>query len=135
MARFEQDFVDGVNQPGRMGVLATADAEGHPDVAYFGSPRLDPEGSLVMGLSNNRSLANLEANPHAVFLAVEKSPVVFNTPGWRLYLRVIDIQREGPVLDAVRQAIEAQTGPEAANMIKAGVVFEVGEVRPLVDMG
>ena len=135
MARFEQDFVDAVNKPGRMGVLATADAQGRPDVAYFGSPRLDLEGSLVMGLGNNRSLANLEANPFAVFLAVEKSPVVFTTPGWRLYLQVKDIQREGPVLDAVRQAIEAQAGPEAANMIKAGVVFEVGEVRPLVDMG
>ena len=132
MARFEQDFVDAVNQPGRMGVLATADASGRPDVAYFGSPRLDVEGNLTMGLGNNRTLANLEANPQAAFLAVEKSPVVFTTPGWRLYLTVKEIQREGPVLDAVRQAIDAQAGPEAANMIQAAVVFSVGEVRPLV---
>ncbi len=132
MARFEQDFVDAVNQPGRMGVLATADASGLPDVAYFGSPRLDVEGNLTMGLGNNRTLANLEANPQAAFLAVEKSPVVFTTPGWRLYLTVKEIQREGPVLDAVRQAIDAQAGPEAANMIQAAVVFSVDEVRPLV---
>lgn len=135
MARFEQDFVNSVNRPGRVGVLATADADGRPNAAYFGSPRLSPEGGLVMGLSGNRSLANLEANPYAVFFTVEEAPVGFDTPGWRLYLEVKEIVREGPLLAQVREAIAAAAGEAAAAMIQAGVRFEVIETRPLVDRG
>jgi hypothetical protein len=127
--------LESANRPGRVGVMATVDAQGQPNAAYFGSPRLQPDGTLVMGLGANRTLANLEQNGQAVFLTVEQAPVSMNTPGWRLYLKARDIQRQGPVLDAVRQAISQVAGPQAAQMIQAGVVFEVTNVRPLVDMG
>ena len=135
MAEFDQDFVNAINMPGRVGVLATADAEGKPNAAYFGSPRLDLEGRLVMGLMENRTLANLEANPHAVFFTVKEAPVGFTTPGWRLYLEVKHIDREGEVLQQVKEAIAAAAGEQAAAGIKAGLVFEVTSVRPLVDLG
>ncbi len=135
MAQIEQKVLESVNRPGRIGVLATADQEGRPNLAYFGSPRLTPEGTLVVGLGRNRTLANLEQNPRAVFLALESSPVEFATPGWRLYLEVQDLQRQGPVLDQVRAFIAEKAGEQAARMIQAGVVFQVKEVRPLVDMG
>jgi hypothetical protein len=86
-----------------------------------------------MGLGDNRSLANLEENPYAVFFTVEGAPVGMQTPGWRLYLKVKDIQRQGPVLEAIREAIAKAVGEAAAQMIHAGVVFEVTEVRSLMD--
>ena len=135
MAQIEQKVLESVNRPGRIGVLATADKEARPNLAYFGSPRLTPEGTLVVGLGENRTLANLEQNPQAVFFALESSPVDFSTPGWRLYLRVQEIQRQGPVLDEIRGFIAEKAGKQAAGMIQAGVVFQVEEVRPLVDMG
>ncbi len=135
MAQIEQKVLESVNRPGRIGVLATADRQGRPNLAYFGSPRLTPEGTLVVGLGQNRTLANLEQNPRAVFLALESSPVGFQTPGWRLYLEVEEIQRQGAVLDEVRSFIAEKAGEQAARMIQAGVVFRVEEVRPLVDMG
>jgi hypothetical protein len=135
MPQIDAKLVESVNRPGRIGVLATADAQGQPNVAYFGSPRLQADGTLVMGLGANRSLANLEQNPSAVFFTMEQAPVGMTTPGWRLYLKALDIQRQGPVLDSVRDAISQAAGPQAAQMIKAGVVFQVNAVRPLVDMG
>ena len=134
MSNFDETFVNSINQPGRVGVLATADADGKPNAAYFGSPRLDVEGKLIMGMMENRSLANLEVNPHAVFFTVQGAPVGFNTPGWRLYLECKQIDREGEVLAKVKKAVAAGAGEAAAAGIKAGVVFEVTKVRPLVDM-
>jgi predicted pyridoxine 5'-phosphate oxidase superfamily flavin-nucleotide-binding protein len=134
VTNIEPKVLDSVNRAGRVGVLATVDAKGQPNAAYFGSPRLQADGTLVMGLGANRSLANLEQNPQAVFFTVEQAPVGMGTPGWRLYLQARDIQRQGPVLDAVREAIAKAAGPQAAQMIQAGVVFTVTEVRPLLAM-
>ena len=134
MSNFDEEFVNTINMPGRVGVLATADADGKPNAAYFGSPRLNVEGQLIMGMMENRSLANLEANPFAVFFTVKEAPVGFTTPGWRLYLECKQIDREGEVLAQVKKAVAAGAGEDAAAGIKAGVVFEVTKVRPLVDM-
>jgi len=132
MTQIDQKVVESVNRLGRVGILATADKQGRPNAGYFGSPRLNADGTLIMGLAGNRSLKNLEENPYAVFFTIEKAPVDFQTPGWRLYLKVREIQREGAVLDAIREAIAKFVSPDAAKMIQAGVVFEVNEIRPLM---
>ncbi len=46
---------------------------------------------------------------------------------------MLKIDRSGPVLQEVRELIAAKAGPQVAETIKAGVVFEVTGVRPLVD--
>ncbi|MBL7212710.1 MAG: pyridoxamine 5'-phosphate oxidase family protein [Desulfobacteraceae bacterium] len=135
MVNISKEIVEMVNKPGRIGTLGTADKQGQPNVAYFGSPRLMEDGTIIMGLGSNRTLKNLEENPLAVFFCVTESPVTFKTPGYRMYLKVREIQKEGPVLDGVKEAIAKHAGPGAAKMIVAGVVFDVTEVRPLVDMG
>lgn len=61
--------------------------------------------------------------------------MAFNTPGYRLYLKANTIQKEGPLLDGVKNVIAEHAGEDAAKMIVAGVSFEVTEIRPLVDMG
>ncbi len=124
-----------VNKSGRVGVLGTADKQGQPNAAYFGSLRLMDDGSAILGLGNNRSLKNLEENPLAVLFCVTESPVTFTTPGCRIYLKAKEIQKEGPLLEGVRKAIADHAGEEAAKMIVAGVAFEVTEVRPLVAIG
>ena len=135
MMEISKEIFEIINKPGRVGVLGTTDKAGKPNVAYFGSPRLMEDGTLVMGLASNRSLGNLEENPFAVFLAISESPVAFTTPGYRLYLKVKELQKEGPLLDGVKKAIAEHAGQDAANMVVAGVAFEVTEARPLVAMG
>jgi hypothetical protein len=135
MAELGKEVVDLFNQPGRIGTLATADKHGQPNAAYFGSLRPMADGSISVGLTNNRTLRNLQENALAVFFIVKEGPVTFQTPGYRLYLKVRGIHREGPVLDEIKGFISKHAGPEAASSIAAGVAFDVTEVRPLVAMG
>lgn len=134
MALITKEVMDVLNQPGRIGTLGTADRNGQPNVAYFGSVRAMPDGTITVGLTDNRTLRNLEENPLAVFFVVKEGPVTFQTTGYRVYLKVRDIDRGGPVLGEVREFIGKHAGPEAAKGIKAGVVFDVTEIRPLVSM-
>jgi hypothetical protein len=134
MVAINKEIMAMVNGAGRIGTLATANKLCEPNVAYFGSPRLSEEGTVVMGLGNNLTLRNLEENPRAVFFCVAESPVTFTTPGCRLYLKVREIQKSGPILEAVKKAIAEHAGAQAAAMIAAGVSFEVTEIRPLVAM-
>ncbi len=123
-----------VNKPGRVGVLSTTDKQRQPNAAYFGSLRLMEDGSVILGMGSNRSLKNLEENPLAVLFCVTESPVTFNTPGYRLYLKAKKIQKEGPLLDGVKKTIAEHAGEDAAKMVVAGVAFEVTETRPLIAM-
>lgn len=122
-----------VNKAGRVGVLGTADKQGQPNAAYFGSMRLMEDGSVILRLGNNRSLKNLEKNPLAVLFCVTESPVGFQTPGVRIYLKVKEIQKTGPLYDGVKTAITEHVGADAAKMISAAAAFEVTDIRKLVD--
>lgn len=133
MIEINQEVFDIVNKPGRVGVLGTSNKQGQPNAAYFGSMRLNDDGSVVMGLGNNRSLKNLEENPLAVLFCVTESPVGFQTPGLRLYLKLKEIQKSGPLYDAIKSAIAEVAGADAAKMIVAAAAFEVTEIRKLVD--
>jgi hypothetical protein len=134
MVEINKKIVETVNKVGRIGALGTTSKLGQPNVAYFGSPRLSEDGTIVMGLGNNRTLKNLEENPLAVFFCIDESPVTFTTPGFRLYLKVREIQKQGPIVDTVKEAIAEHAGVDAAKAIAAGVVFDVTEIRPLVAM-
>ena len=133
MSLITNEIMNTFNQPGKVGILATAGADGQPNAAYFGSAKLNADGTLVVGLGDNRSLKNLEQNPKAAYFLIEKSPVEFQTPGYRLYLKAGEIQKQGQVLDAIREAIAARAGEGAAKRIQAAAIFEVTSVRGLVD--
>ena len=133
MAAFDQHIVEAVNRPGKIGVLATSDIKGQPNLAYFGSARVLPEGDFLLALGDNRTLANLEQNPNAVFMVLMESPVTFKTPGWRLYLKVRMIQRHGEALESIRKVIADKAGPKFAEAMKASVLFDITEIRPLID--
>jgi predicted pyridoxine 5'-phosphate oxidase superfamily flavin-nucleotide-binding protein len=133
MVEISKEVFEIVNKPGRVGVLGTADKQGQPNTAYFGSLRLMVDGSVVLGLGKNRSLKNLEENPLAVLFCVTESPVGFQTPGLRLYLKLKEIQKAGPLYDAIKTAIAEHAGADAAKMIVAAAAFEVTDIRKLVD--
>lgn len=133
MAEINKEVLEIVNKPGRVAVLGTADKQGQPNTAYFGSLRLREDGAVVLGLGNNRSLKNLEENPLAVLFCVTESPVQFQTPGLRLYLKLKEIQRTGPLYDAIKAAIAEHAGADAAKIIVAAAAFEVTDTRKLVD--
>jgi len=93
------------------------------------------EKTVVMGLGKNRTLANLQQNPNAVFLIMESGATLMDWKGIRVYLKTKKIVTSGPVLDNFKTQMAKVAGEEAAKMIYAVVNFEVSEVRPLIDMG
>jgi hypothetical protein len=128
-------LMDYFNKSPRIGTLSTADKAGNVDSAIFGSPRMTDEKTVVMGLGKNRTLANLQQNPHAVFLIMEPGATLMDWKGIRVYLKTKKIATSGPELDTFKAQMAKVAGEEAAKMIHAVVNFEVGEVRPLIDMG
>jgi hypothetical protein len=123
------------NKSPRIGSLSTADASGKVDAAIFGSPRMIDDHIVVMGLGNNRTFANLQKNPHAVFMIAEPGATPMDWKGVRVYLKVKSSASSGPQLEGYKKQIAQAIGKEAAEMIYATVTFEVTEVRPLMDIG
>ncbi len=75
----------------------------------------------------------INLNPLAVLFCVTESQVGFQTPGVRLYLRLKEIQKAGPLYDAIKSDIAEHAGAAAAKIIVAAAAFEVTEIRKLVD--
>ena len=123
------------NKSPRLGTLSTADKAGNIDSGVFGSPHMTDEKTVVMGLGKNRTLANLQQNPHAVYLIMEPGATIMDWKGIRVYLKAQNIATSGPVLDTYKAEMAKVAGEEAAKMIYAAVSFDVTEVRPLIDMG
>ncbi len=123
------------NKSPRIGTLSTAGKDGKVDSAVFGSPHMIDEKTVVMGLGKNRTLANLQENPYAVFLIMEPGETITNWKGVRVYLKRTDLATSGPLLDGLKSHLARVAGEAAANMMDAAVKFEIIEIRPLIDMG
>ncbi len=123
------------NKTPRLGTLSTANKSGKVDVAYFGSARMIDEKTIFMGCGKNRTFANLQENPNAVFMIMEpgKSPPEWK--GVRLYLKMTDCQTSGKKLDMLKVQIAEKAGEAAAKMMYAAITFEIEELRPFADFG
>ncbi len=123
------------NKQPRLGTLSTSGKDGNVDVAVFGSPRMIDEKLVFMGSGKNRSLTYLQQNPHAVYMIMEPGKALTDWKGIRMYLKVKSIVTSGTIFDTYKSQLAKEIGQAAADMIHAGVTFEVTEVRPIVDMG
>ncbi|MDD3574885.1 pyridoxamine 5'-phosphate oxidase family protein [Methanospirillum sp.] len=128
-------LMDYFNKSHRIGILSTADKSGHVNSGVFGSPHMTDEKTIVMGLSNNRTLTNLQQNPYAVYQIIEPGKAIDDWKGIRVYMVAVKIATSGEDLNKFKKQIAKVAGEDAAKMMMAQVVFEVTEVRPLVDMG
>ena len=123
------------NQRTRIGSLSTANLKGEVNVAVFGSPQMIDENTVVMGIGQNRSFANLKENPKAVFIVMEPGKTVMDWKGARVYLEAMDIETGGGLYEQIKENIAKAAGKAAADMIHAAIRFKITEVRPIVDVG
>jgi len=128
-------LMDYFNKQPRLGSLSTAGKDGKVDVAYFGSPRMTDEKTVVIALGNNRTLANLQENPYAVFMIMEPAQTMTEWKGVRVYLKMKESQTSGPALEQFRAQIAKFAGEAAAKALYAYVTFELYEIRPFADFG
>jgi len=87
-------LMDYFNKRPRLGTLSTASKDGRVDVAYFGSPRMVDENTVTMVFYKDRTLANLQENPHAVFMIMEPGKTFSEWKGVRVYLKMKECQTE-----------------------------------------
>mgnify|MGYP001160712823 FL=1 len=123
------------NREDRLGVLATSAQSGEVDCAYFGSPRMLDESTVIVTLGDNKTLANLQENPHACYFILEPGKSIMEWKGLRIYLKMMKCETEGETLDMMKKAIAERAGEAAAKMMRAAVTFSVTGLRPLADFG
>jgi hypothetical protein len=128
-------LMDYFNKRPRLGTLSTASKDGRVDVAYFSSPRMVDENTVTMVLYKDRTLANLQENPHAVFMIMEPGKTFSEWKGVRVYLKMKECQTSGEELNQFKAEIAREQGKAVAEKIFATVTFEVSEIRPFADTG
>jgi hypothetical protein len=127
--------MDYFNKQPRLGTLSTSSKDGKVNSAYFGSPYMVGEKTIIMGLTKNRTLSYLQENPNAVFMIMEPGKSISEWKGVRIYVKMTDCSTAGENLDNMKAKIAAHAGEAAAKMIHAALTFEVKEIRPLADFG
>jgi hypothetical protein len=128
-------LVDFFNKMPRLGTLSTASREGKVDVAYFGSARMLDEKTIFMGCGKNRTFANLQENPNAVFAIMEPGNSPPEWKGVRIYLKMTECQTSGKKLEDLKKMLTEKVSKAAADMMHAAITFEVQELRPFADFG
>jgi hypothetical protein len=126
-------LMDYCNKQPRLGTLSTASKDGKVNCAYFGSPYMVDDKTIIMGLTKNRTLFNLHENPNAVFMIMEPGKTLTEWKGVRLYVKMTDCSTTGEKLENMKAKIAARAGEAASKMIYAALTFEVQEIRPLAD--
>jgi len=130
-----QKLMEYFNKQPRLGCLSTSNKEGKVNVAYFGSPRMIDDKTIVMGLGKNRTFNYLQENPYGVFMIMEPGKVPTEWKGVRLYVKMIECATSGAKYDEFKAQVTKVAGEAAAKLIYAAVTFEVYELKPLTDFG
>ncbi|TAH58023.1 MAG: pyridoxamine 5'-phosphate oxidase family protein, partial [Methanosarcina mazei] len=76
-------LMDYFNKQPRIGVLSTSSKDGQVDSAVFGSPQMTDEKTVVVATGKNRTFANLQENPYAMFLIMEPGADIMAWKGIR----------------------------------------------------
>jgi hypothetical protein len=110
------------------GVLSTADKEGKVNAAVYSRPHFLEDGTVAMIMRDRLSHANLQSNPHAAYLFIEKGS---GFQGKRLYLTKIREEEKSELLVKLkRRVITPEEDAEKGSLFL--VVFEVDKVLPLI---
>ncbi|HBI16342.1 MAG TPA: pyridoxamine 5'-phosphate oxidase [Desulfobulbaceae bacterium] len=110
------------------GFLATASAEGKPDIAVYSRPNIMEDGTLAFIMRDRLTHANLQENAHAVYAFIEKEG---GYKGVRLFMQKVG---EDTDKELIAQMTRRRLSPEedAAKGPKFVVYFRVEKALPLV---
>jgi hypothetical protein len=109
-----------------IGVLATADGKGKVNATVYARPHVQDETTVAFIMSDKLSHSNLQTNPSAAYLFVEKGS---GYVGKRLILSKLREETDPAVIDAMRRKQRRDCPVEGEQ--KYLVFFRVDEIRPL----
>ena len=110
------------------GVLATASADGQVDTAIYARPHFVSEHEVAFIMADRLSHRNLQSNPHAAYLFIERGE---GYKGTRLHLTMVSQETDPERIQAIRRRpLPAECGIESESRFL--VQFHIDRVRPLV---
>ena len=113
------------------GVLSTADKDGKVNAAVYSRPHFLEDDTIAMVMRDRLSHANLQSNPHAAYLFIEKGP---GYQGKRLYLTKIREEEKSELLVKLkRRQLTPEEDAEKGTMFL--VIFTIDKILPLVGAG
>ena len=110
------------------GILATADSDGMVDLAIYARPHFIEEDTIGLIMRGRLSHQNLQTNPHAAYMFIEKGK---GYQGKRLYLRKLREEKNSKIIDNIRRR-PAREDVDSASEDRYLVYFRVEDVRPAV---
>lgn len=111
------------------GVLATADRSGKVDAAIYARPHLLEDGTIAMIMADRLTHHNLQSNPYAAYLFVEKGG---DYTGKRLFLKKISEEKNTERLMAMRRKCSCAAEEESDGHDRFLVIFKLEKTLPLV---
>lgn len=109
------------------GVLATADASGKVNAAIYARPHFAGPDSLAFIMADRLTHANLQSNPHAVYLFIESGA---GYAGKRLYLtKTREEQNDALVQEICRRC---DYSLHKGHLTRYVVFFRIEKVLPLI---
>ena len=110
------------------GVLSTADVDGKVDAAVYARPHFMEDGTIAMIMRDRLTHNNLQSNPHACYLFIEKGP---GYKGKRLFLTKLREEQDSELLQTLRRRQYIDEKDETKYL----VFFKADKVLPLVGAG
>ena len=107
------------------GILATADSDGNVDLAIYASPHMADDETVVLVMSDKLSHANLQTNPKAAYMFLEKAK---GYQGKRLYLKKLREEDDPKLLQSIRRRKRYDEEGE----VVSGSSAVYNKIRPLV---
>jgi hypothetical protein len=113
-----------------LGVLATADSAGKVDAAIYARPHVTDENTVAFIMREHLTHQNLQSNPYAAYLFIEKGPAYV---GKRLYLTKLREETDPALIDSLRRRTPKISREDASK--ERVVYFRIDRIRPLVGNG
>lgn len=114
-----------------LGVLSTSDGSGKVNAAIYGRPHFMDEQTVAFIAAERLTHANLQTNPHAVYLFKEDG----RYEGKRLYLTKIREEKDSPLIDEIRRGKHGETAGGYRTGARFLIYFTVDKVLPLIGAG
>ena len=114
-----------------IGVLSTADHSGKVNAAIYGRPHFMDEETVAFIAADRLTHANLQTNPHAVYLFKEDG----RYEGRRLYLTKTREEKDSPLIDEISRRKYKEIEGKYKTEPKFLIYFKVDKVLPLIGEG
>lgn len=108
-------------------ILATSNSDGQVDLAIYSRPHFTDEDTVAFIMRARLTHENLQSNPHAAYMFIEKTE---GYKGKRLYLTKLREETDPELIDSLRR--KGGKHKAKSDEKKFLVYFHIDRIRPLV---